>query len=193
MANQPEPRRKEGNTGKEGKKEGREIGSSEGRQTTHQEEKDRRRGAGKVEGKKGPQPPPNPPQKDKGNREGSREPPTGKGKEKPDRNAGHSTNPWEPLAGKGGKGRNKVEDGNQTKTANNKSDMRPRRLLVGSDVKQGKTGKGSPHSDERQPQPTKQLQTNQNSNTEPSQSGGGRHPKGPQEITRLRAQRGVGC
>ena len=104
MANQPEPRREEGNTGKEGGNEEREIGPSKGRQ----EEKDRGKGTGKGEGGKGPQPPPNHPQKDKGKGKGSREPPTGKGKEKQGRHAGHSTNPWEPVAGKGVKGRNKV-------------------------------------------------------------------------------------
>ena len=192
LANQPEPRRGEGNTGKEGEKEEREIGPSKGRQARHQEEKDKGKGTGKEEGRKRPQPPPNHPQKGKGKGEGSREPPTGKGKGKQGRHAGHSTNPWEPLAGKGSKGRNKVKDGNQTQTANNKSDMRPRRLLVGSTVKQGKTDEGSPHSDDRQQQPTQQQQTNQNSNTEPSQSGGMRDPKGPQETTRHRAQRGGG-
>ena len=60
-----------------------------------------------------------------------------------------------------------------------------------TDVKQGKTGEGSLYSDDRQPQPTKQQHTNQNNNTEPSQSGGGRHPKGPQETTRHGAQTGV--
>ena len=80
LASQPEPRRKERNTGKEGKKEGREIGSSEGRQTTHQEEKDGRRGTGKVEGKKGPQPPPNPPRRIKGTEKGQGIHPQGKGK-----------------------------------------------------------------------------------------------------------------
>ena len=100
-------------------------------------------------------------------------PPTGRGKEQgTGKPTWPSTNPWGPLQGKGkSKG-----NGNPTRRRNKESDMCPRRPLVGSTVKQGKTDGGSAHSD--------------SSDKASSQSDERRHPYGPQKTTSHRAQRG---